>query len=125
MRRTNKLILAFVAVLASLALIGPQAASAHESSFGSDVTISRGRGLFSGRVRAGGGCDAGRSVTLKKVRSGADLVVGRDTTSGSGGWAVGVRRASGRYYATVSRDVSGGYRHTHTCFGGSSGSIRV
>ncbi len=46
-------------------------------------------------------CKRDRTVIVKKVVSGPDRVVGRDSTNRLGNWNVPERRARGRYYAVV------------------------
>ncbi len=50
-------------------------------------------------------CRRARDVTVKKVKRGADLTVGKATTNAKGRYTVPARQANGRFYAKVSRAV--------------------
>lgn len=63
----------------------------------------RGRS-FNGRVTSQrASCEGSRRVVVKKVRRGADSVVGNDVSDRRGKWEVEAARPKGRYYANAKR----------------------
>ena len=59
---------------------------------------------FNGRVTSNRTtCEGNRRVLLKKVRRGADAVVGQDVSDRRGKWQIGSRRPQGRFYANAKR----------------------
>jgi hypothetical protein len=70
----------------------------------STVTIRYKRGIFKGKVgSAKAECKAGRKVTLKKPKPGADERFGSATTTSTGKWKIKERKAKGTYYVKLSR----------------------
>jgi hypothetical protein len=71
----------------------------------STITIS---GTFEGKVRSSdAACKRGRTVIVKRVKSGPDRVVGQDFTNDSGAYRVSAQNPSGRFYALVTRKAGG------------------
>ena len=65
------------------------------------VSAAYRKGKFKGALASPvGACNAARSVTVWKVRSGPDRKVGAATTRSDGAYRVVHRRHSGKYYAT-------------------------
>jgi hypothetical protein len=96
----------------------------------STVTIKYEDGAFSGTVQAASPCQAGRSVSVRKVKSGK--TVGTTTTDSSGNWSVAKKRARGKFTATVSASTvtSGGTGYGYgysstTCDADTSDTIKV
>ena len=91
----------------------------------SNVTIKRTTRGFSGLVKSVGKCEPKREVVLRKLRKGADPVVGRDTTTAKGAWSVAVPNAKGRYYAKVLKRVFTQNDAQITCRGDRSRTVRA
>lgn len=70
-------------------------------------------------------CKRARDVTVKKIKRGKDLIVGKATTNARGRYSVPARRANGRFYATVKRaTVENDDGQTVTCQNAKSRTIR-
>lgn len=82
-------------------------AVAQQQSCKSTITIGYQSGKapqFTGKVGSQEPmCKRARDVTVKKVKRGTDLVVGKATTNTKGNYRVPARRANGRFYAQVSK----------------------
>ena len=94
-----KLALPLAALVASgsLALAGMASAGG-----GTTVTIKGPQGDFRGKVQTRDPCLAERTVKVFKVRAGADLKIGTDTTGDDGKWSTGNSGyKNGRFYAKV------------------------
>lgn len=71
-----------------------------------DLTSTYRRGAFRGTLSSDThACRASREVTVWKVRRGADLRIGTDTTSAKGAYALTRDKKRGTYYATSRRVV--------------------
>ena len=68
------------------------------------VTAKYGHGKFRGALSSPvAGCEAGRAVSVFKVRRGADARVGIALTRADGSWRLAKAKKRGRYYATSVR----------------------
>ncbi|MFP5299434.1 MAG: hypothetical protein ACLGHL_10650, partial [Actinomycetota bacterium] len=66
------------------------------------LSIEKNNGGLRGDVLAADNvCSDNREVTIRKVRDGADRVVGRDFSNSRGVWTFDPRLRPGKYYATV------------------------
>ena len=62
---------------------------------------------FTGKVGSGEPmCKRARDVTVKKVKRGADLTVGKAVTNAKGVYNVPARNANGRFYSKVSKSTT-------------------
>jgi hypothetical protein len=123
--RTAAVALALVLVVPFLVATAAMV-SAHNASFDSSVSINYDRPNFKGRVSSSRDrCERDREVSVFKVRTGPDRLIGTDTTNDNGRYSVPKPGARGRFYARVSREVFGGYGHRHECEADTSGTIRV
>jgi hypothetical protein len=107
----------------------PVAAAQQQASCATTVTISYESGKspkFTGKVGSDEPmCKRARNVTVKKVKRGKDLRVGKAVTNAKGVYNVPSRQAKGRFYATVSRaTVENDDGQTVTCKPGRSRTIR-
>lgn len=80
---------------------------------------------FVGRVSSAPKCERNRQIVLKRVKTGRDAVVGRDTTNDAGRWKVFEPNARGRYYAKVTRRVFTRDGLEVRCRGDRSRTVRV
>ncbi len=68
------------------------------------IAYNDGARSFNGRVTSQrASCETNRRVVLKKVRRGADRVVGNDVSDRRGKWEVKTARPKGRFYANAKR----------------------
>ncbi len=81
---------------------------------------------FVGKVRSDeDACEAGRKVTLQKVRSGPDKRVDTTVTNDRGAWRLPVQRANGKYYAETPQEKVASDDGRVTCGADKSKTIRV
>ncbi|MDQ3982914.1 MAG: hypothetical protein M3271_09585 [Actinomycetota bacterium] len=80
---------------------------AQQDTCKSTITIAYEAGKspkFTGKVGSDAReCRRARDVTVKKVKRGADLTVGKATTNAKGKYVVPARQSNGRFYAKVSK----------------------
>jgi LVIVD repeat len=95
--------------------------------FASRITLNKNGKRWSGRVSSEDErCVAGRTVRLKKARTGRpDLTVRTTTTNETGGYRVRYKANKGRYYAQVARSSFAEDINTVVCQGARSRTIRV
>ena len=91
----------------------------------STISIDYDNNSFSGRVASANKCKPSRQVVVRKVRKGADPVVGRDTTNNKGKWSARVDDAKGRYYAKVAKRIFTQGSTRVECGGAKSKTIKV
>ncbi len=126
----KRLLIAVLVAAASVSL-GAGVASAHRILFKSTVSIkfvgSRYGDSFSGKVTSRKvACVRKRTVTVFKVATGPDEVVGRDVSSATGEWQVEGGVSPGNYYAKAKRKVlKRNARHRHICRRATSRTIHV
>jgi len=85
------------------------------------------RGRFVGQLIDGDEprCEPGRRVKVKKVRSGRNLVIGRDESNRRGSWAVPRPKPRGRFYAVAMPEFRYGDSEGVECDRHRSVTIRV
>lgn len=97
MMKTSRILILALAITALLALPASGVAS-----FKTKVIVSLKFPAFHGKLASShAGCVKHRTVKLYRVRSGADKLLGTDTSEDSGKWSIpiGKRLISGGYYA--------------------------
>ncbi len=100
-----------------------------ETTCRSTITIAHDAGRrpkFTGKVGSEEPmCKRARDVTVKKMKPGADQVVGKAVTNAKGKYAVPARNGNGRFYAKVSKaTVENDDGETITCQAARSKTIR-
>ena len=71
----------------------------------STLSIDYGNSKFSGKVTSASKCKPQRQVVVRKLKSGPDPVVGRDTTNARGKYSFSFGDAKGKYYAKVAKRI--------------------
>jgi hypothetical protein len=115
-------------IVALVTVTGTLVAQAQPGRAASTVTIhwNSGADKFAGKVSStDNGCVQGRTVKVFKVRVGADHLVGSNTTGATGRYSISRAGAHGKYYAKVTKAVSGTYGSTEVCDGDRSPTITV
>ena len=99
----------------------------HPTKFKRFKFVSKGGGRFKGRIASPKSkCLGGRTVKLIRAHNGHRHQVGRDNTSGTGGFTInprGSRVRKGRYHAQVAKKAFDG--GAQVCQGAVSSSVRV
>jgi hypothetical protein len=117
-----------VTVVVLVTVTGALVAQAQPGRAASTVTIhwNSGAHKFAGKVSSTDtGCVQGRTVRVYKVRAGADHLVATETTSATGRYSISRATARGKFYAKVTRGVSGTYGSTEVCESDRSPTIEV
>jgi LPXTG-motif cell wall-anchored protein len=123
MRRTS--IFALTLLVGLVVATGP--AQAHARKFSTRVSLSYDGTSFSGQVSSGNAdCESARQVTLFQRARGGDVVRGTTTTGADGSFSFALPGENGLFYVVVnSKNLPGGYAHSHSCNGARSGTVRA
>jgi hypothetical protein len=119
----------FVAALISTAALGAGIASAHETHYNSNVSMTFVGIPMTGHTAARGevnssksGCEPDRLVKLFHVDGGPDTKKGKDKTNNNGEYQIdmGKMPQTGKYYTKVIKRNIGSGAHDHICDGDKS-----
>jgi LPXTG-motif cell wall-anchored protein len=123
MRRTS--IFALTLLLGLVVATGP--AQAHARKFSTRVSLSYDGSAFSGQVSSNNAaCESARNVTLFQRAVGGDVARSSTTTGSDGSFSFALPGENGLFYAVVSsKNLPGGYAHSHSCNGARSRTVRA